>query len=133
LGLDAYSSLELEYAEALRAGGVRGLIPGAEGFEADCVDGPFRGAGDVRGLGARGGSFLLLMSKVHGVRGAEGPTGLEVPRLSGVEVSKAFRSPRCRRFGADGVADLSGSGGPEALKPRCGRSLGVEGTEGSLG
>jgi hypothetical protein len=55
-GLDAYSSLELEYAEALRAGGIEGrfLIPRAKGFGAECVEGLFREAGSTGSLGGCG-------------------------------------------------------------------------------
>jgi hypothetical protein len=52
LGLDACSSLELEYAEALRAGGTEGFfVPGANGSESECADGLSREARCAGGLG----------------------------------------------------------------------------------
>jgi hypothetical protein len=69
-------------------------------------------------------SSLPEVSKVHGVLGAEGPCGPEVPRLSGVEVSKALRSPRCQGFGANVSSDL------RICRRGGSRSRGMEGSRG---
>jgi hypothetical protein len=118
LGLDAYSSLELEYAEALRTGGVRGLIPVAKGFEVERAGSLLRGVERAGCLGSGGVGCLLgsWCRRFIGARGADSPVGLEVPRLFGVEVSKAFRSSRCQRFGADVSAGPSGFVGAKAFE-----------------
>lgn len=108
LGLDASSSLKLEYAEALRAGSAEGGFSVSMALSRIVRTVSFGGR-NVQHVSeaAALGVYLLPVSKAHGVRGAEGPFwGPEALRLSGVQVSKALRSPRCSRFGAKPLAGL---------------------------